>query len=71
MAVTMLIGSNNQISGSLLDTGNTIASLLANQFAEASGMQVSALMYVGLVLFGLTLLVNVFAELIVAKVKKF
>jgi phosphate transport system permease protein len=71
MAVTMLIGSNNQITWSLLDTGNTIASLLANQFAEASGLQVSALMYAGLVLFGLTLVVNVFAELIVAKVKKF
>jgi phosphate transport system permease protein len=71
MAVTMLIGSNNQISWSLLDTGNTIASLLANQFAEASGLQVSALMYAGLVLFGMTLVVNVFAELIVAKVKKF
>jgi phosphate transport system permease protein len=69
MAVTMLIGSNNQISASLLDTGNTIASLLANQFAEASGLQVSALMYAGFVLFVLTLIVNVFAELVVAKVK--
>jgi phosphate transport system permease protein len=70
MAVTMLIGSNNKISWSLLDTANTISSLLANEFAEASDMQRSALMYVGFVLFGLTLVVNVFAELIVARVKK-
>jgi phosphate transport system permease protein len=70
MAVTMLIGNSNQISTSLLGTGNTIASLLANQFAEAAGMQVAALMYAGLVLFALTLVVNVLAEMIVAKVKK-
>lgn len=70
MAVTMLIGNSNQISTSLLGTGNTIASLLANQFAEASGMQVAALFYAGLVLFALTFIVNVFAELIVARVKK-
>jgi phosphate transport system permease protein len=46
-----------------------IASLLANQFAEASGMQVSALMYAGFVLLVLTLVVNIFAELIVNRVK--
>jgi phosphate transport system permease protein len=45
--------------------------LLANQFAEASGLQISALMYAGLVLFLLTLVVNICAELIVRKVKKF
>jgi phosphate transport system permease protein len=37
MAVTMIIGNSNQISPSLLAPANTIASLLANQFAEASG----------------------------------
>lgn len=71
MAVTMLIGNSNQFSVSLLAPANTIASLLANQFAEASGLQVAALMYAGLVLFFITLLVNVFAELIVRQVKKF
>lgn len=71
MAVTMLIGNSNQFSASLLAPANTIASLLANQFAEASGLQVAALMYAGLVLFFITLLVNVFAELIVRQVKKF
>jgi phosphate transport system permease protein len=69
MAVTMIIGNSNKLSASILDPANTIASLLANQFAEASGMQVSALMYAGLVLMILTLVVNVLAELIVNKVK--
>jgi phosphate transport system permease protein len=69
MAATMIIGNSNQLNISLLAPGNTIASLMANQFAEASGLQVSALMYAGLVLFLLTLIVNVFAELIVRNVK--
>jgi phosphate transport system permease protein len=69
MAVTMIIGNSNKISSSILDSANTIASLLANQFAEASGMQVSALMYAGLILMILTLLVNVLAEYIVSQVK--
>ena len=71
MAVTMIIGNANQLNISLLAPANTIASLLANQFAEASGLQVAALMYAGLVLFLITLIVNVLAELIVRQVKKF
>ncbi|HEY9637030.1 MAG TPA: phosphate ABC transporter permease subunit PstC [Coleofasciculaceae cyanobacterium] len=71
MAATMLIGNSNQINLSLLEPGNTIASLVASQFSEASGLQVAALMYAGLVLFAITLVVNVLAELIVRQVKKF
>lgn len=71
MAVTMLIGNSNQVNISLFAPGNTVASLLASQFAEASGLQVSALMYAGLVLFFMTFVVNVIAELIVMQVKKF
>jgi phosphate transport system permease protein len=70
MAVTMLIGNSNNISISLLAPGNTISSLLANQFSEASGLQVSALMYAALVLFFLTLIVNIMAEFIVLRVKR-
>lgn len=69
MAVTMIIGNSNRLSASLLAPANTISSLLANQFAEASGMQVSALMYAGLVLLILTLVVNILAEYIVNQVK--
>ncbi|MBW4645245.1 MAG: phosphate ABC transporter permease subunit PstC [Goleter apudmare HA4340-LM2] len=70
MAVTMLIGNSNNISLSLLAPANTISSLLANQFSEASGLQVSALMYAALVLFFLTLIVNVLAEFIVNRVQR-
>ncbi|MDY7005837.1 MAG: phosphate ABC transporter permease subunit PstC [Cyanobacteriota bacterium] len=69
MAVTMLIGNANSIKTTLLAPANTIASLMANQFAEASGLQLSALMYTGIILFVLTLLVNVLANWIVNKIK--
>ncbi|TBR61115.1 phosphate ABC transporter permease subunit PstC [Westiellopsis prolifica IICB1] len=70
MAVTMLIGNSNRISPSLFAPANTISSLLANQFAEASGLQISALMYAALILFVLTLIVNVLAEFIVLRVNR-
>ena len=69
MAVTMVIGNANQINASLLAPANTIAALLANQFAEANGLQISALMYAALVLLILTLGVNVAAIAIVNRVK--
>lgn len=67
MAVTMVIGNSNSIDLSILSQGSTVSSLLANQFAEAGGLQVSSLMYAALILFGLTLVVNVLAELIVRR----
>lgn len=69
MAVTMLIGNSTNPSPSLFAQGSTISSLLANQFAEADGLQISSLMYAALVLFALTLLVNVFAQILVRKVE--
>lgn len=69
MAATMIIGNSNQLNVSLLAPANTIASLLANQFAEARGLQVSALMYAAFVLMILTLIVNVLAESIVSQVR--
>jgi phosphate transport system permease protein len=70
MAVTMLIGNSNNISLSLFAPANTISSLLANQFSEASGLQIAALMYAALVLFVLTLIVNILAELFVIRMKR-
>ncbi len=70
MAVTMLIGNSNNINISLLAPSNTISSLLASQFSEASDLQISALMYAALVLFILTLLVNILAEFVVIRVKR-
>ncbi|MGH8001209.1 MAG: phosphate ABC transporter permease subunit PstC [Brasilonema sp.] len=70
MAVTILIGNANNVNISLFAPGNTISSLLASQFAEAGGLQVSALMYAALILFVLTFIVNILAELIVLRVKR-
>lgn len=70
MAVTMVIGNSNNISPSLLAPSNTIPSLLANQFAEASGLQVASLMYAALILFVITLVVNILAQLVVSRVQR-
>jgi len=67
MAVTMIIGNSNNFSWSLLAPGNTIAAMLANQFGEADGSQVSSLMYAALVLIILTLFVNILAQLVVKR----
>ncbi len=71
MAVTLVIGNSNDLNLSVLAPANTIASLLANQFAEASGLQKASLFYAGLILFVITLIVNMLAEIIVRRVKKF
>jgi phosphate transport system permease protein len=67
MAVTMIIGNAMNFSPSLLAPGNTIASMLANQFGEADGIQVSALMYAALILMLLTFAVNVLAQWVVRR----
>ena len=67
MAVTMIIGNALNFNLSLLAPGNTIASMLANQFGEADGIQVSALMYAALILMLLTFAVNVAAQWIVRR----
>jgi phosphate transport system permease protein len=67
MAVTMIIGNSLNFSPSLLAPGNTIASMLANQFGEADGIQVQALMYAAVVLMVLTFLVNVLAQVLVRR----
>jgi phosphate transport system permease protein len=64
MALAMLVGNNNQISASLFAPANTIASLLANHFGEATGLEVAALMYLSFILMMLTLGINAVAELI-------
>ncbi len=67
MAVTMIIGNSNNFTWSILSPGNTISALLANQFGEADGSQVSSLMYAALVLMLLTLVINIFAQWMVRK----
>ena len=67
MAVTMIIGNSNSFSWSLLSPGYTISAMLANQFGEADGSQVSSLFYAAFVLMILTLVVNIFAQWLVKK----
>lgn len=69
MAVTMLIGNNKEISASLLAPAYTLASVIANEFAEASQeLHVSALMACGAVLLAVTLIVNAIARWLVWRV---
>ncbi|BAC88387.1 phosphate ABC transporter permease subunit PstC [Gloeobacter violaceus] len=69
MAVTMVIGNTPQIDTSIFAPAYTIAALLANEFAEANTpVHIGALFFAALLLFVITLLVNVVAELIVRRV---
>ena len=71
MAVTMVIGNRPEISASLFAPGYTMASVIANEFTEAtSKMYTSALIEIALILFVLTLLLNAAARLIVWSVTK-
>src|SRR5688572_9093139 len=69
MAVTMVIGNTPQISASLFEPAYTIASVLASNFADATGgLYLSALIEIGLILFLVTFVVNALAKLLVAGV---
>ncbi|MGQ0767128.1 MAG: phosphate ABC transporter permease subunit PstC [Gemmatimonadota bacterium] len=69
MAVTMLIGNRPEISASLFAPGYTLASVIANEFAEATTtIHTSALMACGAVLLGVTLVVNMIARWLVWRV---
>jgi phosphate transport system permease protein len=69
MAITMVIGNRPEISTSLFAPAYTMASVLANEFAEASGdLYLAALMEIALLLFGITIIVNSMARLLVWRV---
>ncbi len=70
MAVTMLIGNTINIPTGLGDTGNTMASIIANQFGEADGLKLSSLFAIGLLLFLITASINFIAKYIIKIVKK-
>jgi phosphate transport system permease protein len=70
MAVAMVVGGRAEITGSLLSPGYTMASVIANEFAEAtSTLHVAALAEIGLVLFAVTLAFNVAARFLVSRVR--
>ena len=65
MTVTMLIGNTNQLPTSLLGTGNTMASIIANQFGEADGLKLSSLFAIALILFAITALINLIGKILI------
>lgn len=67
MAVTMLIGNTNNIPMSLTATGNTMASVIANQFGEADGLKLSSLIAIGLLLFIITAVINFAGKIIIKR----
>ncbi len=71
MAVTMVIGNRAEIAKSLFAPGYTMASVLANEFSEATGdVYLSALIEIGLALFLVTIVVNALARLLVWSVTR-
>ena len=69
MAVTMVIGNNLDLSASLLHPGYTMASIIANEFSEATfDLYLSALIEIGLVLFAITLVINAGAQFLIWRV---
>ncbi len=71
IAVTMVIGNNLDLTASLLHPGYTMASLIANEFTEAtSDLYLHALIEVGLILFVITLVLNLFARLLIWRVSQ-
>ncbi len=72
MAVTMVIGNAPAITASLIHPGYTLASVIANEFTEAtSPLYVSALVEIGLTLFFVALAINILARLLVWRITRF
>lgn len=71
MAVTFVVGNANRLSASVMDPGSTIASRIANEFNEALGMQMHALIALGCILFFVTFVVLVIARILVSRVKSY
>lgn len=65
MTVTMLIGNTNAIPDSITSTGNSMASIIANQFGEAEGLRLSSLIAIGLILFLITATINMIGKIMI------
>jgi phosphate transport system permease protein len=68
MAVTMVIGNSNALSFNVLAPGNTMASLIANEFSEASGnVYLASLIEIALLLFIISTLINILGKIVVSR----
>jgi phosphate transport system permease protein len=71
VAVALVVGSGFRISANLFDPGNTAGGTLANNYQGASsGLELSSLIYLALILLVFSLVVNVFAQVIVRRVMR-
>jgi phosphate transport system permease protein len=70
IAVALVIGSSTTLSGSLFHPGYTMAGVIANEFPEATGAHVGALVAIGVLLFAITLVVNLAARGIVRRAER-
>ena len=69
MTVTMLIGNTNNIPTSITSTGNSMASIIANQFGEADGLRLSSLIAIGLILFLITAVINMIGKMMIKRAR--
>ena len=69
MTVTMLIGNTNNIPDSITSTGNSMASIIANQFGEADGLRLSSLIAIGLILFLITAIINMIGKIMIKRAR--
>lgn len=69
MTVTMLIGNTNGLPSSITSTGNTMASIIANQFGEADDLRLSALIAIALVLFLITAVINMIGKILIKRAR--
>jgi phosphate transport system permease protein len=69
IAVVLLIGSSTQLTGRLFSPGETMASVIVNQFGEATDLYRAALVGLGVALFAITIIIGVLARGLVARVE--
>ena len=69
MTVTMLIGNTNNIPNSITSTGNSMASIIANQFGEADDLRLSSLIAIGLILFLITAVINMVGKMMIKRAR--
>lgn len=70
MAVLFIIGNSETVTASLYESGATIASVLANKFAEAEGLAKSSLFALGLILLCITFAIQIFAQLWLNRIRR-
>ena len=69
MTVSMLIGNTINLPDSITSTGNSMASIIANQFGEADDLRLSSLIAIGLILFLITAIINMIGKIMIKRAR--